>query len=186
MPAGRRQQRLPVPDHADGLRAIRRGLTPGYRVTVPVKVSRPPPPLDSSTPLIRPPPLSPSKRLKPFTTFQSLRCFTPGGVEMKVIVRVPPGQRKDFTTDRRGGFTGPSRNFPPAQKAESPMVDPERTSPVDSPLALRGARCVLIRIGSPPSLALVPVSSLPAVVPVKLTHYPEVEACAEAVATRTA
>ena len=35
------------------------------------------------------------------------------------------------------------------------MVDPERTSPVDSPLALTGARCVLIRIGSPLSLASV-------------------------------
>src|SRR5947208_142547 len=87
---------------------------PGYRMTVPVNVSRPPPRLvDSSTPLIRPPPLSPSKRLRPFTIFQTLRCFTPGGVEMKVIVRVPPGQRNDLSTDRRGGFTGPSTNFPP-------------------------------------------------------------------------
>ena len=120
---------------------------------------------DSSTPLIRPPPLSPSKPARPFTTFQSLRCFTPGGVEVKVIVRVPSGQRNDLITDLFVGSTGPSMNFPPAQKAESPMVDPERTSPVDSPLALRGARCVLIRIGSPLSLTLVPVSSPPAVVP---------------------
>jgi hypothetical protein len=138
---------------------------PPYRVTVPVKVSRPSPTFDSSTALIRPPPLSPSKRPRPFTTFQSLRCFTPGGVEVKVIVRVPPGQRNDLTTNRCGGSTGPSMNFPPAQRAESPMVDPARTSPVVSPLALRGATCVLIRIGSPLSLALAPGSSPPAVVP---------------------
>jgi hypothetical protein len=116
-------------------------------------------------PLIRPPPLSPSKRPRPFTTFQSLLCFTPGGVEVKVIDRAPPGQRNDLITDLSGGSTGPSMKFPPAQKAESPLVDPERTSPVDSPLALRGAKCVLIRIGSPPCLALAPGSSPPAVVP---------------------
>jgi hypothetical protein len=34
------------------------------------------------------------------------------------------------------------------------MVEPDRTTPVDSPLALRGARCVLIRIGSPISLTV--------------------------------
>ena len=61
----------------------RRRRTPpraAYRVTVPVKVSRPPPGgSGSSTPLIRPPPLSPSNPTRPFTTFQSLRCSTPGG-----------------------------------------------------------------------------------------------------------
>ena len=140
------------------------GRTPAYRVTVPVKVSRPPPRLESSTPLIRPPPLSPSKRPTPITTFQSLRCSTSGGVEVKVIVRVPPGQRNDLSTVRLGSCRALSRNFPPAQKAESPMVDPERTSPVDSPCALRGAKRVLIRIGSPLSLASVSLSSPPAAV----------------------
>jgi hypothetical protein len=115
--------------------------TPGYRVTVPVKVSRPSPRPDSNTALIRPPPLSPSKRPRPFTTFQSPLCFRPGCVVVKVIIRVPPEQRK-LTTVSSGGFSGPSMNLPPAQKAESPMVDPERTSPVVSPLALRGAACV--------------------------------------------
>ena len=105
------------------------GRTDAYRVTVPVKVSRPSPILDSNTALIRPPPLSPSKRPRPFTTFQSLLCFRPGCVGLKVIVRVPRGQRKVFTTNLSGGFPGPSTNLPPAQKAESPMVDPERTSP---------------------------------------------------------
>src|SRR5215203_3248053 len=112
---------------------------PAYRVTVPVKVSRPPPRREKSTPFIRPPPLSPSKRPTPITTFQSLRCFTPGGVEMKEIVRVPPGQRNDLSTERLGAWTAPSRNFPPAQNADSPMVDLESTSPDDSPSALRGA-----------------------------------------------
>ena len=125
------------------------------RVTVPVKVSLPSP-FASSTPVIRPPPLSPSKLPRPLTTSQSLRCFTSGGVEVKVIVRVPPEHRNILVTKSvSGSFLSPNR--PPAQKAESPMVDPERTSPVVSPLALGGARCVLIRIGS----------SLPAVVPPK-------------------
>src|SRR5215217_3429763 len=46
-----------------------------------------------------------------------------------------------------------------AQKAESPMVDPERTSPDVLPCALGGARCVLIRIGSLLSAAVVEVVS---------------------------
>jgi hypothetical protein len=97
-------------------------------------------------------------------TSQSLRCFTSGGVEVKVIVRVPPEHRNILVTKSLpGSFLSPNR--PPTQNAESPMVDPERTSPVVSPLALTGARCVLIRIGSPPSLALVSVSSSPAAVP---------------------
>jgi hypothetical protein len=49
---------------------------------------------------------------------------------------------------RVGGLFRPVDEFPPAQKAESPMVDPERTSPNVSPLALRRATCVLIRITS--------------------------------------
>src|SRR5215211_3677752 len=135
------------------------GRTPPYRVSVPVKVSRPSPRPDSSTPLMRPPPRRPSRRPRPFTTFQSLVCFTPGGVAVKVIVRVPPGQRNDLSTNRLGITTGPSMNVPRAQKAESPMVDPDRTSPDVLPRALGGARCVLIRIGSLLSAAVVEVVS---------------------------
>src|SRR5829696_6428879 len=118
------------------------GRRPGYRVTVPVKVSRPPPSLDSA-PVIRPPPPSPSKLPRPFTTSQSLRCFTSGGVDVKATVRVPPEHRNILVTKSLpGSFLSPNR--PPTQKAESPRVDPVRTSPVVSPFALTGARCVLI------------------------------------------
>ena len=103
------------------------GRTADYRVTVPVKVYRPSPTFDSDTALMRPLPLSPSTLPRPFTTFQSLLCFTPGSVALKVIRGVPPEQRKLLTTDPSGGFVGPSMNSPPAQKAESPMVDPEST-----------------------------------------------------------
>jgi len=108
--------------------------------------------LDSDTALIRPPPLSPLKLARPFTTSQSLRCSTSGGVEAKVIVRVPSEQRNVLTTDPLEAL-GPSANVPPPQKAESPMVDPERTSPFDSCCALGGARRVLIGTGSVLSLA---------------------------------
>ena len=51
-----------------------------------------------------------------------------------MIVRVPPGQWNVLTTDSStGGSSATSLNLPPAQKAESPMVDPGRTSPNDSP-----------------------------------------------------
>jgi hypothetical protein len=69
----------------------------------------------------------------------------------EVIVRLPSGQRKILSTESSGGFLGPSMKVPPVQKAEVPMVDPERTSPTVSSLSLRGATCVLIRIGSLPS-----------------------------------
>ena len=51
---------------ARGDGATAAGRTPAYRVTVPVKVSLPSRKFASSTPVIRPPPLSPSKLPRPF------------------------------------------------------------------------------------------------------------------------
>ena len=70
-----------------------------YRVTVPVKVSRPSPPLDSTTPVIRPPPLSPSKRLRPFDDLPIAALFH---------VRWCRGER-----DRQGAAGGSGTISPP-------------------------------------------------------------------------
>ena len=71
------------------------------------------------TALIRPPPLSPSKPTRPFTTFQSPRCFTPGGVTVKLIVRVPSGQRNvpHHRLDR--GLPRPHRRSSPRRRRAS-------------------------------------------------------------------
>ena len=99
---------------AAGPGRVRTALAPGYRLAVPVKVSRSAPLPDSDTALIRPPPLSPSKRTRPFTTFRSA---DPGNT-----VRL---------RDQGGGPTGART----AALSASASVDAwHRARPVDEPV----------------------------------------------------
>jgi hypothetical protein len=93
--------------------------------------------------------------------FQARFCRTEGDRQAAT------GAAERFTTNSNGSSPCRSLKLPPAQKAESPMVDPARTSPIVSTLRVGVLEEAHVRLDQDWLAALFggPVSSPPAVVP---------------------